>query len=198
MRIWFLCVLLAATMVVALMPATDPIHAVALVRADERTGSGFAVDRRRIVTARHVVDEAAQVAVMLPTQSVHRVRSAWLSEQHDLAVLVVDPPLPVTLELDCLWPRRGTDVRIYGHPLGAQWVEHRGIVSSDLPVGGRLTIDAGINAGFSGGPVMANGRVVGMIERTLHDRVGETVMRASVALAVSGGAICQALEATAP
>jgi S1-C subfamily serine protease len=115
-------------------------------------GSGFLIDDGRIVTNAHVVADARQILVRRPDQANPRIATVEaVAHDCDLAVLSVEDDSfaeglqPLALgEL----PRTGSQVLTYGFPLGGQDVSSTaGIVS---------------RPGNSGGPVVQDGRVVGV------------------------------------
>lgn len=196
---WVLLLSVTAATIALVLDHPDKINAVVMVRADRATGSGFAVGPSRVVTNRHVVANRKSVAVMLPTGTIHVATGRWLAQDRDLAVLWVDPPLPQYLDVDCGWPTRGTPIRAYGHPLGVQWVEHRGYVSSDIPVARDrvVALDLAVNRGMSGGPVIGPwGRVVAVIvgTRGQPNEDGEPMV-SNITIAAPGSDVCRALKA---
>ncbi len=161
----------------------------------ESTGSGFCVAADGwILTNAHVVTpgdspmlraaEELDVDPVLVVQAVFSgtdvrrpceiVRVADTSGQ-DLALVKIEPfdgmPYLSNLDLSPPIPRPGSDVYLFGFPLGNFALQQgetviastfRGILSR--VVGGRMQVDAGVHPGNSGGPVTdARGRVVGIV-----------------------------------
>lgn len=118
-----------------------------------------------VVTAAHVVANAALVAVKLQGGDTVEARVASLDVASDLALLrLVDPPaelVPARLG-DSDRVRKGETVYVFGNPMGLERSLSVGVVSGRhlLPhlVGGTveaevIQTDAAINPGNSGGPV---------------------------------------------
>ncbi len=140
--------------------------------AGSATGAGFLVDRERgwVVTNAHVVGQSpSDVTVAFAGGPFRPVRKVYVDSFTDVAVLEVaaeDRDHPVA-SLDCSRePNVGESIGAFGHPLGLPFTGTRGIVSgkTDQGLNDMLQIDATVDHGNSGGPVMAirDGRVVGI------------------------------------
>ncbi len=133
------------------------------------------VSSSHVVTNAHVVRGAVDISVHIDGSS-HRssVKNIVFGEDCDLALLEIEDPLfaalsePLTLGEE---PDLGTTVDVIGYPgILPNPVLTRGVVSSfqgqglhySLPV---VQIDAPINAGNSGGPVLHGDQVVGVVYR---------------------------------
>ncbi|TIS60291.1 DegQ family serine endoprotease [Mesorhizobium sp.] len=150
------------------VPKTPPEHA---PRA-EAIGSGFIVAADgTIVTNNHVVDGATSIKVTLDDGTELPARLVSNDTKNDLAVLKIkaDKPLPTVKwgDSDKLLP--GDQVLAFGNPFGIGTTVTAGIVSArgrDLhsgPFDDFIQIDAPINRGNSGGPLMdVSGKVVGI------------------------------------
>lgn len=151
------------------------------------TGSGLVISGNRILTNAHVVANFTYVEVRRNGEA-RRFRATVdnICHEADLALLTVDDPdffAGITpLSFGGL-PRVQEEVLVYGFPTGGDTLSiTRGIVSrvehvryshsSLFFLGGQ--IDAAINRGNSGGPVLADGKVVGvaMQGRTDADNIG--------------------------
>jgi len=160
----------------------------------ESTGSGFCVDPGGwILTNAHVVgsgeeegllsllaegpiESRVQVAVVFSGSS-RRVpaRIHQLAPDVDLALLKIEPfegmPYLDRFTTEGAPPEAGTDVYLFGFPLGNYALQEgetviastfRGILSRR--VGRNLQVDAGVHPGNSGGPITdAAGRVIGVV-----------------------------------
>jgi S1-C subfamily serine protease len=145
------------------------------------SGSGCIISGQRILTNAHVISNAAFIEVQRygdPNKSTASVIA--VSHEADLALLQVadggffkdSPPL----ELGGL-PELLDGVVVYGFPEGGEGLSvTKGIISrieviqyvhSRLNLLG-LQIDAAINAGNSGGPVIMDGKIVGVAMQTLE------------------------------
>jgi len=135
-------------------------------------GTGIIVDPRGVVaTAKHVVAGARHLAVRMPGAegAVHGARVVYEDDDLDFALLLIDSrdrlphvlPLPETAPV---LPVRST-VDVVGYPLDADRnhpQSSRGIVSGALEEG-KLQLDVTVNPGNSGGPLLANGGLVGIV-----------------------------------
>jgi S1-C subfamily serine protease len=146
------------------------------------SGSGFVIPGRRILTNAHVVSDATFIQVRRYGES-ERVpaRVLYVSDEADLALLTVDEPgffdqVP-PLELGGL-PELRQEILVLGFPLGGDTLSMtRGVVSriesqayvhanAELLAG---QIDSAVNPGNSGGPVLADGKVVGVVMQVAKD-----------------------------
>ena len=146
---------------------------------EEFTGSGFVIDNELILTNAHVVELSSQIFVQ-PPQSADRLRAELVAIARgiDLALIrltresdretfhAAHPPL----DLEDRLPRIGGTVQAYGYPMGGEQLSiTEGIVSrieyADYyynTFGLRVQVDAALNPGNSGGPVVMDGRVIGV------------------------------------
>lgn len=146
---------------------------------EEYTGTGFVISGNRILTNAHVVEQSSQIFVQ-PPQSADRLRAdlVAIARGIDLAVLEIrrdseresfheaHPELRLKSEL----PRIGGTVQAYGYPLGGEQLSiTEGVVSrieyADYyfdTYGLRIQVDAALNPGNSGGPVVMDGEVIGV------------------------------------
>ncbi|HEV7282827.1 MAG TPA: trypsin-like peptidase domain-containing protein [Pirellulaceae bacterium] len=142
----------------------------------EGSGSGSVLDREgHILTNYHVVEDAREIQVTLSDGESYEAGLVGQDPLNDIAVLRIEAPperlFPVTLG-DSSRLRVGQKVLAIGNPFGLERTMTTGIVSSldrSLPSrNGRtiksvIQIDAALNRGNSGGPLMDNrGRLIGM------------------------------------
>ncbi len=141
----------------------------------DATGSGVIIAGHRILTNAHVVAYASQVQVQ-GNQSGDKVPATveFFAPGIDLAVLKLEdesffndrPALPRAKSL----PQVKDAVYAYGFPTGGTSLSiTRGIVSriefvpyNYLTSGLRIQIDAALNPGNSGGPAVADGKMIGL------------------------------------
>ncbi len=141
----------------------------------EVTGSGVIIEGRRILTNAHIVLYASQVQVQA-NQASDKVSATVeaIAPGIDLAILKLEeeklfdarPPLERANTL----PEIKDTVMVYGFPTGGVSLSiTKGIVSRieftnyNYPVSGlRIQIDAAINSGNSGGPVVSGGKMIGL------------------------------------
>jgi S1-C subfamily serine protease len=141
----------------------------------EISGGGVVIEGKRILTAAHVILYASQVQVQA-NQSGNKLsaRVEYFAPGIDLAVLKLDDESffnthPALARASAL-PALKQPVMAYGYPTGGSSLSiTKGIVSRieftayGWPVSGvRIQIDAAINTGNSGGPAMANDKMIGL------------------------------------
>lgn len=143
-------------------------------------GSGFFIDRDRVVTNRHVIDGAYRAEVHLNSGNSFPVKSVLaVDAEGDVALLRVEAPpnLVRPLPLDRTSPQEGESVVVIGNPFGLEGSVTNGIVSAvrDIPGFGRIIqITAPISPGSSGSPVVnMQGQVIGVA--TLQITGGQSV-----------------------
>jgi serine protease Do len=138
----------------------------------EALGSGFIVSADgTIVTNNHVIDGASSIKVTLDDGTELPAKLVGSDAKNDLAVLKIeaDKPLPTVKWGDSDRLMTGDQVLAIGNPFGIGTTVTAGIVSArsrDLhsgPFDDFIQIDAPINHGNSGGPLVdVNGYVVGI------------------------------------
>jgi S1-C subfamily serine protease len=140
------------------------------------TGSGFFIEGRRILTNAHVVSNTRFITVQKDGDSrQYNAYVEYIAHDCDLAVLNVKEkeffaglkPLPLG---DV--PRLRSPVSAIGYPAGGEQIAvTKGIVSridyslyahTDFHFHLLIQVDSAINPGASGGPVLQNGKVVGV------------------------------------
>jgi S1-C subfamily serine protease len=142
----------------------------------EGAGSGAVIDTQgHIVTNYHVVQDAKQIQVALHNGETYEATQVGADPLNDLAVIKIEAPAeelyPVTLG-DSRDLKVGMRVFALGNPFGLERTLTTGIISSlnrSLQIRGNWTIrsiiqiDAAINPGSSGGPLLdAHGRLIGI------------------------------------
>jgi serine protease Do len=156
-------------------PKVDSKVASKKTKPETGTGSGFFVSADgHLVTCAHVIQGANRVDVEINGQSYSATVVA-VEADDDLAILKIDAqgltPLPLA---DSSQVRLGEEVRAIGFPLstvlGNGIKVTRGIVAGivDRDEGKRFQIDAAVNPGNSGGPVVNDrGQVLGVASSKL-------------------------------
>lgn len=139
-------------------------------------GTGFVIDKARgwILTNAHVAQSSPGVVdVSLGEDDADWMEAerVYVDNHLDIAVLRIAPEkLPTTLvpaRLGCAQQiRQGAAVVAYGHPRDLNFTATRGIISSVRTLGFQeyVQIDASLNPGNSGGPLLAidPGEVIGI------------------------------------
>lgn len=142
---------------------------------DERgsfSGAGFLVDAARgwVLTNAHVVGRSpSDVTLAFSGGTFRPARKLYVDPFTDVAILEVsaDDRRHPAAPIDCDGvPEVGEAVGAFGHPLGMPFTGTRGIVSgkTDQFLNDFLQIDATVDHGNSGGPVIAirDARIVGI------------------------------------
>jgi len=146
------------------------------------TGSGAIIAGQRILTNAHVVACAASIEVKRPgLQKSFLARVEHIDHGSDLALLSVEDRSffegVTPLDLGTL-PALESEVTAHGYPIGGETVSaSSGVVSRlehDTYAHGQrdlllAQIDAALNPGNSGGPVVSGGKIVGVAMQTLED-----------------------------
>lgn len=151
-------------------------------RSGGGSGSGFAVDRRHILTNAHVIDGASKVSVV--SDRVTLPAEVVFSDPHnDIAMLRVTEDLEAAAQFrDGLDIHLGEDIIVLGFPLqgllGSGPQVTSGNVSSLCGMGNDTSVlqfTAPIASGNSGGPILDSaGLVIGIVHSSLNtDRIRE-------------------------
>lgn len=146
----------------------------------EISGTGFVIEGNRILTNAHVVQMASQIFVQPPhSADKYRAQVIGIAQGIDLAVIELRkeseretfhqefPPLQISKAL----PAIGSTVQAIGFPLGGEQISlTEGVVSRIEFIGYapdtsglRIQVDAALNHGNSGGPVVQNNQVIGVV-----------------------------------
>ena len=142
-------------------------------RPAHSVGSGFIVDKRGyILTNAHVVQESARISVKLDSGEEYLAKVVGMDEETDLAVLKIEAArdLPVAKLGNSNEAQVGDWVLAIGSPFGLTRTVTAGIISqvqrstpSSTLFQRFIQIDAAINRGNSGGPLVnMKGEVIGV------------------------------------
>lgn len=170
----------------ALVEVIERTSSAVVAIGDERgiLGSGFRLAHSRlIVTAAHVVTPLRGAPVVVWNEKRWPARLAMVDEENDLAIveLSVDAPMPgLTLDPRTAAPPPGEWIVVLGCPFGALPTSTVGIVSAapgavlePAALRGRIQLNAAVNPGNSGGPVVnLEGHVVGIANTTIPGGFG--------------------------
>lgn len=144
--------------------------------------TGVIIEGNRILTNAHAVAFAGQIYIQ-PYQSAEKIYARVIAEAPgvDLAVLEISdesffqdhPPLP----FDSRLPKAKDTVNVYGYPVGGKELSvTEGIVSriefSGMHYGVlslQIQIDAALNPGNSGGPAMAENKIIGLVSSKIKE-----------------------------
>jgi S1-C subfamily serine protease len=152
------------------------------------SGSGVIISEHRILTNAHVVANAKYIQLQKYKDPIKYIAEvSFISHEADLAILKVrdsnffahTKPLPIG-EL----PKPYQEVAVFGYPMGGESLSiTKGILSrvehqfyahaSSFLLAGQ--IDAAINSGNSGGPVIADQKIVGIVMQNMDKRQAENI-----------------------
>jgi S1-C subfamily serine protease len=145
---------------------------------DDGLGSGVIVtDRGDILTSLHVVDGASSITVTFADGTTAAASIAAAQPENDIAVIHADslPALVVPAVLGNPGAlREGDEAFVVGNPLGLYGSMSAGVISgfdrafkpeaADQVLRGLIQVDAAVNPGNSGGPLLNRyGEVVGIV-----------------------------------
>ncbi len=140
-------------------------------------GTGFIIERRRILTNAHVVSDASFIEVQREGDPERYAATVeFIGHDCDLAILKINNPIffknTQPLALGSQLPELNDEVIVLGYPMGGSRISlTRGVVSridyspySHSAADAHLVmqVDAAINPGNSGGPVIFADKVVGL------------------------------------
>ncbi|MFT5092741.1 MAG: serine protease Do [Porticoccaceae bacterium] len=156
-------------------PKVDSTAVKKKTKPETGTGTGFFVSADGyLVTCAHVIQGADKIDVQIDGKT-HSANVVAVEPDDDLALLKIDAAGLATLSLaDSSKVRLGEEVQAIGYPLstvlGNGIKVTRGIVAGivDRETGKRFQIDAAVNPGNSGGPVVNDrGQVLGVASSKL-------------------------------
>ncbi len=154
---------------------------------EEGAGSGVVLDLAgHILTNYHVIQDVREVGVTLHNGETYDATYVGADPVNDIAVIRVEAPFdllhPVTLG-DSSNLKVGMNVYAIGNPFGLERTLTRGIISSlnrslkihgDRSIKSIIQIDAAVNPGNSGGPVLdSHGRMIG-INTAIYSATGQS------------------------
>ena len=137
------------------------------------SGTGFFVTEGYVVTAAHVLEDAAGCRIEMSDGQQQRCAVAAADTVKDVAMLTVSGSPPSTLRWGSSESMKdGDEVTVISNPLGQlPGTVSRGIISASRVVRGTklLQISAAISHGSSGAPVLnARGQVIGIVRSTIE------------------------------
>lgn len=150
-------------------------NSVVVVYTETGLGSGFLIKENIIVTNEHVVSGYKKITVNLYDGTIINGRVIKTDADKDLALIEVDENL-VPLNINEGEIRIGQEVYAIGAPKDMTYTMTKGIVSAlDRKLGENIyiQIDASVNSGNSGGPLVdEDGNVIGIITLKVSDAEG--------------------------
>lgn len=181
----YLLMLIVLTFTIQASAAVPPANVVRVFVEDrggeQSNGTGTLIRADLIITNWHVVkDRAGTVRVLFSDWSVYVVKVIKTDKRWDLAALRIEPVLLVPMELGEK-PKHGDTVVVGGY--GPGWYETDsgkviGFYSPDRNSPGDLIqIDAEVRSGDSGGPILRDGKLVGVLFGNADGVYGTNVER---------------------
>ena len=167
-------------------------ESVFVIYSGNSLGSGFAVGENCIVTNAHVINKPRNITVETYGGTKYKASVLGMNEQQDIAVLIVqDAQFPYLDIADLSTMKTGDDIYAIGAPHGMAYTLTKGGVSAkERMVGNQsyIQIDAPINQGNSGGPLLNDaGQVLGMNTLKMSDSEG-------IGLAIPISRVCEYLK----
>jgi len=153
-------------------------ESVFVIYSGQSIGSGFAVGENCIVTNAHVISNKKQISVVTYEGTEYQASLIGMNEIEDIAVLVVvdDVKFPYITMADLSDMKIGDDIYAIGAPKGMAYTLTKGSISAKERIIGShsfIQIDAPINEGNSGGPLLnETGAVLGMNTLKMSDSEG--------------------------
>ena len=191
--IMVMAVLLASTLSVSAIgfEAETVYESVFVIYSGNSLGSGFAVGENCIVTNAHVIGNEENITVITYGGAEHKATDHGINVYEDIAVLIVeDAVFPYLTIADTSAMKTGDDIYAIGAPKGMAYTLTKGGISAkERMIGNRayIQIDAAINEGNSGGPLLNDaGQVLGMNTLKMSDTEG-------IGLAIPADRICEYL-----
>lgn len=147
-----------------------------LVAEIEGNGSGSIIDQQgHVLTNYHVIEGARDINVTLFNGALYPAELVGQDPDNDIAVLKISAPAEVLFPIpwgDSSNLRVGQHIVAIGNPFGLERTMSTGIISSlnrqitsktDRQIRSIIQIDAALNQGNSGGPLLnARGELIGM------------------------------------
>lgn len=172
--------------------AETAYESVFVIYSGNSLGSGFAVGENCIVTNAHVIDNDKHISVSSYDGNEYEAKVLGMSESEDIAVLVIEnATFPYLSIADISSVKTGDDIYAIGAPKGMAYTLTKGSISAKerlIRKNTYIQIDAAINEGNSGGPLLNDsGQVLGMNTLKMSDSEG-------IGLAIPIDRICKYLE----
>lgn len=157
--------------------AEEKYESIFVVYSGNYMGSGFAIGSNTVVTNAHVIGNANDIFLYTYQGDIYRASIYLIDNTLDIAVLSVENAAFIPLEMgDVASLEIGDDIYAIGVPKSMDYTLTKGVVSNKNRViygQSYIQIDAAINSGNSGGPLLnTSGRVVGVTSMKLSDAEG--------------------------
>lgn len=172
--------------------AEEVYESVFVVYSGRSLGSGFAVGKDCIITNAHVIEDPDDVVIKTYSGDEYNAFVIGLDKDQDIAVLGVSGiEFPYLTVADKSTMNTGDDIYAIGAPKSMAYTLTKGVISAKERTVGRysyIQIDAPINKGNSGGPLLNDsGMVLGVNTLKMDDSEG-------IGLAIPMEAVCKYLK----
>ncbi len=150
------------------VPPANVVHVIVEDKGDTGSnGTGTLVRFDLIITNWHVVqDRVGKVRVVFPDWSVYEAKVVKEDKKWDLAALKIEPVLLPAVELGEL-VEKGDVVTVGGYGSGWYEAESGKVLAFYAPSQGSpgdiMQIDTMVRSGDSGGPILKDGKLVGVL-----------------------------------
>lgn len=157
--------------------AEEAYNSIFVVYSGNYIGSGFAIGTNTVITNAHVIENSNDIMVKTFQGDSYRASIYLIDDSFDIAVLSVGKANFVPMEIgDCDSIKAGDEIYAIGAPGSLGYTLTKGIVSNKARIIGMyqyIQIDAAINSGNSGGPLLnAYGKVIGVNSMKISDSEG--------------------------
>lgn len=175
---------LAAVLFASVLPANaigfdaeEVYKSVFVVYSGNSLGSGFAIGENCIVTNAHVIENVHSITLTSYEGDKYTASLLGIDEDKDIAVLAIkDASFPYLKMANLSTVKIGDDIYAIGAPKGMAYTLTKGTVSAKERIVENesfIQIDAAINEGNSGGPLLNDaGEVLGMNTMKMTDSEG--------------------------
>lgn len=176
--------ILAAVLFASVLPANaigfdaeEVYKSVFVVYSGNSLGSGFAIGENCIVTNAHVIENVHSITLTSYEGDKYTASLLGIDEDKDIALLVIkDASFPYLKMANLSTVKIGDDIYAIGAPKGMAYTLTKGTVSAKERIVENesfIQIDAAINEGNSGGPLLNDaGEVLGMNTMKMTDSEG--------------------------
>lgn len=183
-RVLLLLLMVAAILFASILPAgaigfdaEETYESVFVVYSGTSLGSGFAIGENCVITNAHVIGDADNITIISYGGAEYAAALLDVDENEDIAVLVIkDAIFPYLVMADISTMKTGDDIYTIGAPKGMAYTLTKGTISAkERIIRGKsfIQIDAAINEGNSGGPLLNDvGEVLGMNTLKMGDSEG--------------------------
>lgn len=157
--------------------AEEVYESVFVVYSGNSLGSGFSIGKDCIVTNAHVINNPDKVVIKTYSGEEYPAFVVGIDQEQDIAVLGVDGvEFPYLNVADFSSMKTGDDIYAIGAPKSMAYTLTKGVISAqnrEIRGNKYIQIDAAINEGNSGGPLLNDaGQVLGINTLKMSDSEG--------------------------